>query len=584
LHLRCPIFQIPTTERGMFLDSRRVTIHADEERDAEGLLASSEQCSADDNFSRKVEACWTRRPAAIASLLLSVGVLTGIGVGFRLRGQHGNLRQPAYASLYKFGQAADLSHYEKAIEGICSKNAQHDHSQAVPITKPMVLPRANLCTSKLLSDDFPCGFTRNWSCPSFPPAVKANATGVAANDGSLGYHCCCEIERLRSVTWSRHPFKDDADSMPEPQKVRIKVVTYNIFWWNLFGIHKGNGGTAGGVVATSNVREPIDLIAFQECRDKDRVLDDAGLLNSFHTFAGMYEKCIALNKEAWIWLEEGEEDVATDVYWNNFGPRGVIWARVMHRASGLRVFFANHHGPLAVNSGGQCGGFRTARNLLRVIHERSESGDIVILAGDFNANPASHTIQELRKSLIHVHAGTVLGGIDNVFTNLKPSSVVSREDLGSGGSDHHALATIFEVDTGGYQHPAVPSQDAGYSEEILGGLRKGFPGDDWGEFWCGLEHTDVSYNPVGGSGRIFDSKKVSTPDWCCRYCQRSSSCKAFRFEGIPGSNTTRCTFLTDYEPGLKDANYSFVASGLAAEWAIQSVERSFRADTCVAVL
>ena len=81
------------------------------------------------------------------------------------------------ASLYKFGQAADLSHYEKAIEGICSKNAQHDHSQAglcfhftqerparmhvpalffrsllpchqaVPITKPMVLPRANLCTS-----------------------------------------------------------------------------------------------------------------------------------------------------------------------------------------------------------------------------------------------------------------------------------------------------------------------------------------------------------------------------------------------------------------------------------------------------
>ena len=33
--------------------------------------------------------------------------------------------------------------------------------------------------------------------------------------------------------------------------------------------------------------------------------------------------------------------------------------------------------------------------------------------------------------------------------DLMRSSVVSREDLGSGGSDHHALATIFEVDTGG---------------------------------------------------------------------------------------------------------------------------------------
>ena len=65
--------------------------------------------------------------------------------------------------------------------------------------------------------------------------------------------------------------------------------------------------------------------------------------------------------------------------------------------------------------------------------------------------------------------------------------MVAREDLGSGGSDHHALATVFEVDTGGslagnvplqlctafmkqswhvelvlpagYQQPAVPSQD-----------------------------------------------------------------------------------------------------------------------------
>eukprot|EP00439_Symbiodinium_sp_Y106_P075549 s2509_g15.t1 len=300
--------------RGMFLDSRRVLIHPAEEKDEERLLASPEQCLADDIFSRKVEAeacsCWTRRPAVLAE------------------------------SLYKFGQAADLAHYEKAIESVCSKSAQHDHSQAMPITKPMAIPRANLCKSKLLSTDLPCGFTRNWSCPSFPPAVKATANGIAASDGSLGYHCCCEIERLRtglriaeklyrtwellaasvrSVTWSRHPFEDDADSMPEPQKVRIKVVTYNIFWWNLFGIHKGNGGTAGGVVATSNVREPIDLIAFQECRDKDRVLDDAGLLNSFHTFAGMYEKCIALNKEAWIWLEEGEEDV-----WNCkvFGQAG----------------------------------------------------------------------------------------------------------------------------------------------------------------------------------------------------------------------------------------------------------------------
>ena len=43
------------------------------------------------------------------------------------------------------------------------------------------------------------------------------------------------------------------------------------------------------------------------------------------------------------------------------------------------VFFANHHGPLAVNSGGQCGGFRTARNLLRRLFEAFATVQYAIL-------------------------------------------------------------------------------------------------------------------------------------------------------------------------------------------------------------
>ena len=37
-----------------------------------------------------------------------------------------------------------------------------------------VHPRSFSVSGKLLSTDLPCGFTRNWSCPSFPPAVKAS--------------------------------------------------------------------------------------------------------------------------------------------------------------------------------------------------------------------------------------------------------------------------------------------------------------------------------------------------------------------------------------------------------------------------
>jgi hypothetical protein len=29
------------------------------------------------------------------------------------------------------------------------------------------------------------------------------------------------------------------------------------------------------------------------------------------------------------------------------------------------------------------------------------------------------------------------------------STVVAMQDLGSGGSDHHAVATVFEIDTAG---------------------------------------------------------------------------------------------------------------------------------------
>ncbi|CAE6927076.1 unnamed protein product [Symbiodinium natans] len=531
-----------------------------------------------------VAACWTYKSAAIASLLLSLSVFIGVGVHLRRE----RSRPPAFESLYKFGQVADFAHYQASAKGLCSKSAPQDNMEALPIAEPSIRPRLGLCKSgsesgKLLPQDFPCNFSKTWSCPSFGADVKANASGVATADGSLGYHCCCEVDRPRSVTWSRHPFQNDNEVMPVPQTVRIKVVTYNIFWWSLFGVHHGNNGTAGGVIATSMVREPIDLIAFQECRDKDRVLHDAGLLRSFHTFGGKYEKCIALNKDAWVWLQEGEEDVAADTYWNDFGPRGVMWARVWHRASGLRVFFANFHGPLAINSGGDCGGFRTARNILKVIREKSEFGDIVILAGDFNANPASSTIQELRKSLTHALAGRIFAGIDNIFSNLAPSSVVAREDLGTGGSDHHALATVFEVHTGGYLQPMTFAQEMPYTEAILAGLRTGFPKDDWIHFWCGLEASGVSYNPLGGSGRVID-KKVSTPDHCCRECQRSVVCRAFRFEGIPGSNTTRCTLMSTYEIGEKDSTYTFVASGLAAEAAIEFAERTFRAYTPVTMI
>lgn len=120
-----------------------------------------------------------------------------------------------------------------------------------------------------------------------------------------------------------------------------------------------------------------------------------------------------------------------------------------------------------------------------------------MLLGDFNANSASKMVQELRKSLVHVQSGHVLGGIDHCFVNVPATTVKAMQDLGSGGSDHHAVMTVFELETGAQVQWSQLRQNQDLSAQIVGELQKDFPKDDWGDFWCGLEEMGVSYNPVG---------------------------------------------------------------------------------------
>ncbi|CAL1152480.1 unnamed protein product [Cladocopium goreaui] len=108
------------------------------------------------------------------------------------------------------------------------------------------------------------------------------------------------------------------------------------------------------------------------------------------------------------------------------------------------------------------------------------------------------------------------------------------------------------------------------------GGAKGKHGDLHSVAQCGLEEIEASYNPVGQHGWVVDWVKVGpatlpvpTTDWCCRHCQRQKDCKAFRFEGISGSNHTRCTLMSQYEKGVANSSYLTVASGLPASVAIQ---------------
>eukprot|EP00928_Gymnodinium_smaydae_P006662 TRINITY_DN12373_c0_g1_i1.p1 TRINITY_DN12373_c0_g1~~TRINITY_DN12373_c0_g1_i1.p1 ORF type:complete len:456 (-),score=45.98 TRINITY_DN12373_c0_g1_i1:271-1638(-) len=239
----------------------------------------------------------------------------------------------------------------------------------------------------------------------------------------------------------------------------VKVMTYNLFWWNLFGQRQGEGGRAGRKIASTSTTEEYDLIGFQECDDVHRVMNDArshGMKGSYGMINGGRALAMAYLKSRWTVLGSGREDVGEDSRRQYYGKRSAHWARLRHN-DGATVFFINHHGPLPVSHGGGCTGSATAYNIMRVIAENAHAGDGIILVGDFNAQNHSSRIRTLDKYMHKVFTGSSHGGVDHIFSNCHGSAVVSAQNLGSGGSDHDALSAVLSIPRFG----VLPSQSSG---------------------------------------------------------------------------------------------------------------------------
>jgi len=225
--------------------------------------------------------------------------------------------------------------------------------------------------------------------------------------------------------------------------LNIKVLTYNLFWWNLFGLRGGMWRSAGKLIQQSG---PYDLMGFQECDDVNRILSDTGMGHEYGGYAGAHAVSSAWRQTEWQLLAQGNDDVAEDSRTQWYGRRGLTWVRVRHTITGAVVFFANHHGPLPVGypGGGFCGPEATAYNILKSISTHAHKGDAVILTGDFNAVQNSRTHQTLSQYLNHQYQGVSFGGVDNFYSN-DCAVKVEGANLGNGGSDHDALSVTFTV-------------------------------------------------------------------------------------------------------------------------------------------
>lgn len=231
----------------------------------------------------------------------------------------------------------------------------------------------------------------------------------------------------------------------------VKVLTYNLFWWNLFDMNHGSERSAGRLIARTSQQEPYDFMAFQECDDRERVLMDArdsGLQGEYETIDGGRAIAMAYRTSSWRLLDHGSADVGEDSRDQYYGRRAAMWGRFEHREDGKTVLFMNHHGPLKVSQGGGCTGSATALNILRVIGKTAHKGDAIILVGDFNAQAWSSRIKELEKHLGWVFSGTAMGGVDHIYSNCA-SRAQAGQDLGKGdgwkGSDHDALSVTFTI-------------------------------------------------------------------------------------------------------------------------------------------
>mmetsp|Transcript_72238 Transcript_72238/g.224328 ORF Transcript_72238/g.224328 Transcript_72238/m.224328 type:complete len:186 (-) Transcript_72238:12-569(-) len=185
-------------------------------------------------------------------------------------------------------------------------------------------------------------------------------------------------------------------------------------------------------------------MAFQEADNAWWPLGDAGMTSEEYTVEAALGMAVAWRR-TWAKLSSGVDRIAEDRPDQWYGRRGVLWVRLRSLATNRTVLFANHHGPLPVGTGGVCGGEATAYNILRILAENAGPEDLVVLAGDFNACPGSATIETLGRRMNHVFGGTSFGGVDHIFSSCGGPSVLARENLGAGGSDHDALMAVLAL-------------------------------------------------------------------------------------------------------------------------------------------
>jgi hypothetical protein len=220
----------------------------------------------------------------------------------------------------------------------------------------------------------------------------------------------------------------------------VSVVSYNNYWWNV----RQNSRWSSLYSRISSNR--ADLYGFQECNNVQQVLQGSSL-GGYQSFQGPFPNPAPLAWKDSVFSRIGGP-ASIWVAKDQWGDRHMNWVRLRHRASGRTVFFANTHGPL--NNCGDSVGARWAQG----ITSNRQSGDIVIMTGDFNCAVGTAA---MRRVLAVVDRG-VKHGIDHILTSATGVSGSARD---GSPSDHPLIAGTITLGSGGPSPTPAPSGSCG---------------------------------------------------------------------------------------------------------------------------
>merc|ERR1712154_197389 len=109
-----------------------------------------------------------------------------------------------------------------------------------------------------------------------------------------------------------------------------------------------------------------------------------------------------------------------------------------------------------------------------------------------------------------------MGGVDNVFTNVPKTGVVSTKNLGSGGSDHDALSATIMMPAPGAKQKQTDGATATPIEPVEA-VRDAFNSQ------CGKLESNTKYTYDGNVWSL-DKDLIRDPRGCCDLCKQDSRC------------------------------------------------------------